>query len=105
MIKATAYYTPPTDPSAFDEHYAAVHVPLARRLPGLVRFESGKVLATADGSPAPYHRTADLYFEDMDAAGAAFTSDIGVETGRDARELAERTGSQFSLTFTAVDPS
>lgn len=103
MMKVTALYTPPTDPTAFDEHYAAVHVPLARSMPGLVRFESSRAVGTADGSPAPFHRTADLYFEDMAAVQAGFASEQGVQTGKDAASLAGRTGSTLTIMISEVD--
>lgn len=105
MMKITALYTPPTDPAAFDEHYAAVHLPLAASMPGLARMESAKAVGTPDGSPAPYHRTADLYFEDMDAIGAAFGSEAGRATAKDAGDLAARTGSTLTLMISEVDGS
>ena len=103
MMKVTAMYTPPSDPAAFDEHYTAVHVPLAQGLPGLVRMETAVMVGTPDGSPAPYHRTADLYFEDMDAVGAAFASEQGRTTAADAASLAERTGSTLTLMVSRVE--
>lgn len=103
MMKITALYTPPTDPAAFDEHYLSTHLPLASTLPGLVRMESARVVGTPDGSAAPYHRTADLYFEDMDAVGAAFESDSGRATAEDAGTLAARTGSSLTLMICQLD--
>ncbi len=105
MMKITAMYTPPTDPDAFDEHYAAVHIPLVHQLPGLVRLETARAVGTPDGSPAPYFRTADLYFQDMDAVGAAFGSEPGQKAAQDAGELAARTGSTLSLMMSEIDAS
>lgn len=103
MMKITALYTPPSDVEAFEAHYLPVHAPLAQTLPGLVRMETSRAVGTPDGSPAPFHRTADLYFEDMDAIGAAFASEQGRATAADAAELAQRTGSTLSLMVSAVD--
>ncbi len=103
MMRLTAFYTPPSDPAAFDEHYLAVHTPMAKRLPGLVRFESARSVGTPDGSPAPYHRTAELYFDSAADIDAAFASDLGKETAKDASDLAARTGSVFSLMVSEVD--
>ena len=43
MIKLTILYGKPTDPAAFDEHYATTHAPLAAKVPGVQRYEWGKV--------------------------------------------------------------
>jgi uncharacterized protein (TIGR02118 family) len=103
MMKITALYTPPSDPAAFDEHYVRVHIPLASTLPGLVRMETARQVGTPDGSPPPYHRTAELYFEDMAAVGAAFASEEGRATAKDANDLAARTGSSMTLMISEVD--
>ena len=103
MLKITALYTPPADPAAFDEHYTSVHAPLAATMPGLVRMETARQLGTPDGRPAPYHRTAELYFADMAAVQAAFASDEGRATAQDASDLASRTGSTMTLMISEVD--
>ena len=103
MMKLSALYTPPADPAAFDEHYVAVHVPLAAAMPGLLRMETARGIGTPDGSPAPYSRTADLYFASSEAIAAAFASDEGRATARDAGQLAKRTGSTLTLMISEVD--
>lgn len=103
MMKLLVLYTPPAQVEEFDSHYTSVHIPLVDTMPGLVRAETAVVVATPDGSPAPYHRVAALYFEDSDAMGAAFASDAGKRTAQDAAELAARTGSTVSMLVTVVD--
>ena len=103
MMKLMVLYTPPAQVEEFDSHYTAVHVPLVAAMPGLVRAETAVVVATPDGSPAPYHRVAALYFEDGDAMGAAFASEAGKSAARDAAELAGRTGSTVSMLVTVLD--
>lgn len=102
-MKVTVLYTPPTDPAAFDEYYLSTHIPLAATLPGLLRMETARQVGTPDGSPSPYHRTADLYFEDMDAIGAAFGSTEGAAAAKDAADLAARTGSSTVFLISEVD--
>jgi hypothetical protein len=41
-------------------------------------------VGTPDGSPAPFRRVADLYFEDMEAVGAAFASEQAERACREA---------------------
>lgn len=88
MVKLVVAYGPPDDPAAFDQHYVNTHVPLAEKIPGLRRFEWGKVIGTPDGSPAPYHLIAELHFDDGEALQAAMSSSEGQETGGDVGNFA-----------------
>ena len=88
MVKLVVAYGHPEDPAAFDEHYASRHRPLAEKIPNLRRFEAGKVLGTADGSPAPYYFLAELWFEDADELQAAMGSAEGQAAGDDVATFA-----------------
>jgi len=39
MAKMTVIYQTPKDISAFEKHYFDVHIPLAKQLPGLIKYE------------------------------------------------------------------
>jgi hypothetical protein len=39
MAKMLVIYKTPADPEAFDRHYFEIHVPLAKKLPGLRRYD------------------------------------------------------------------
>ena len=86
MMKLTVLYGPPPDAAAFDQHYQDVHAPLARKIPGLTRFEAGKV-STLDGSEAPYYLMAQLWFEDMASFGTAMGSPEGAAAAADIENL------------------
>lgn len=103
MMKVTVLYTPPADADAFEAHYTSKHSPLVLQMPGLVRLETARQVGTPDGSPSPYYRTAELYFADMDALGAAFGSDPGKAAAKDAADLCARTGSTPTFLISAVD--
>ena len=60
MVKLTVLYGQPKDPAAFERYYLDTHTPIALKVKGLRRFEIAKVVGTADGSPSPYYRIADL---------------------------------------------
>ena len=81
-------YRTPADPQAFDEHYFNVHVPLAKRLPGLRRYEVSRrpILAPA-GDPEPY-LIGTLHFDDLAAIRAAFATPDGRACAADRRILA-----------------
>jgi uncharacterized protein (TIGR02118 family) len=88
MVKLVVAYGTPTDPAAFDAHYAETHAPLARAVPGLRQFEAGRVLGTPDGTPAPYYWIAELSFDDVGALQTAMGTPEGQAAGGDAANLA-----------------
>ena len=88
MVKLVVAYGAPTDPAAFDQYYASTHTPLVDLIPGLQRFERGKILGTPDGSPAPYYFLAQLYFDDLGAMQAALGSAEGAAAAGDVPNFA-----------------
>lgn len=88
MVKLVVAYGAPQDSAAFDAHYAETHVPLAEKIPGLRRFEYGKVLGTPDGSPAPYYLIAELYFDGPQEVQAALESEEGQAASGDLSNFA-----------------
>jgi uncharacterized protein (TIGR02118 family) len=87
-VKMVVLYTQPADREAFERHYLEVHGPLVDAIPGLVRWESAKVVAAADGGEPTYSRIAELYFEDQDALGASMSSPEGKATATDFQDIA-----------------
>lgn len=87
-VKVVVLYTPPDDPAAFDEHYLNVHMPMVHKVPGLLRAESAAFISAGDNGELTYHRTAELYFEDMAALGAGMSSPEGGATGEDYAAIA-----------------
>ncbi|RVW09397.1 EthD family reductase [Prescottella agglutinans] len=80
-------YGHPEDPDAFDVHYRATHIPLARRIPGLSGYTWGKCSALDGGSPA-YYSVATLCFPDAETMHAGLASKEMREAGRDVRNFA-----------------
>jgi len=88
MGRMVVIYNTPRDPAAFDKHYFEVHVPLAKRLPGLRRYEvSRRPIASLAGDREPY-LIGTLYFDSLDAIRSAFASPLGRECAADRRILA-----------------
>ena len=77
MVKLVVLYGPPTDPTAFEDHYANTHAPLALAVPGLKRFESGPVVGTPDDSAPPFQRIAELWFDSQEDLEAGLGSSEG----------------------------
>ena len=63
-VKLVVLYTQPDDPDVFERHYADVHIPMVRKIPGLERGETGVFIAEADGGDPIFYRIAELYFPD-----------------------------------------
>jgi uncharacterized protein (TIGR02118 family) len=70
-------YKTPRDPKAFDRHYFSVHVPMAKQLPGLRKYDvsRGSIVSPIGGS-TPY-LIATLHFDDVPAIRNAFDSPEG----------------------------
>lgn len=88
MVKLVVAYGVPADPSAFDEHYAGTHRPLAEKIPNVRRFEAGRVLGTPDGSAAPFYFMAELWFDDIEQLQAAMGSPEGQAAAADVGTFA-----------------
>lgn len=84
----TVIYKTPKDKIEFEKHYFDVHVPLAKKLPALNKYE------TSDGSiisPTGHTETyfiANLYFDSIDAIKEAFATEIGQQCAPDRKILA-----------------
>ena len=88
MVKLVVAYGAPEDPAAFEGYYTSTHIPLVQKIPGLRRFEAGKILATPDGSPPPYFYLAELSFDDVPALQAAMETPEGAAAGGDLANFA-----------------
>jgi len=97
MAKLVVIYGKPTDAAAFDRHYADIHVPIARQIPGLRDYEVSKGAVMTPAGPAEAHLIATLIFDDMAAIQAAFASPEGQRAAADVQNFA--TGGAQMLMF------
>ena len=77
MARLVVMYKTPRDAAAFDKHYFDRHVPLAKKIPGLRKYEVNKGAVATPAGPSGIHLVAILHFDDMAAVGRAFASDEG----------------------------
>ena len=77
----------PQNAAEFDRHYRAVHIPLAKKLPGLRRYTLSRNAAPIRGGD-PYYLIAELDFDDMASLRKAFQSPQGQATAADVASLA-----------------
>jgi uncharacterized protein (TIGR02118 family) len=89
MAQMIVLYKSPKDPATFDQHYATTHVPLAKKIPGLRKYEVSQGPIMTPFGPSPLRLVATLHFDDMQAMQTAFASPEGRAAGEDAQSLAD----------------
>jgi uncharacterized protein (TIGR02118 family) len=88
MARLVVMYRTPKDPAAFDRYYFASHVPIAKKIPGLRKYEvSEGPVATPTGASG-FHLVATLHFDDMAAIQRAFASPQGQAAAADVQTFA-----------------
>ena len=88
MARLVVLYKKPTDAAAFDRYYSETLIPIAKRLPGLRKFEISSGPVATPAGPSAFHLVATLEFDDMGAMQKAFASPEGQATAADVRNFA-----------------
>lgn len=101
MASLVVMYGTPNDPAAFDAYYREKHVPLAKTIPGLRRYEISRGPVMTPAGPAKVHLVAILHFDDLTAIQNAFASAEGQAAGADLQVFA--TGGADMLIFDSED--
>jgi uncharacterized protein (TIGR02118 family) len=89
MAKIVALYKRPADAAAFDAHYQKKHVPIAKKIPGLRRYEVSAGPVNTPTGDSPYHLVAILTFDSPAAIQAAFGSSEGQAAVNDFANFAQ----------------
>jgi uncharacterized protein (TIGR02118 family) len=87
MVRFIVLYDQPEDAGAFDRHYREVHIPLAKKLPGLRRYTISRNARPVRGGD-PYYLVAELDWDDIEALQRDFRSPEGQATAADVAKLA-----------------
>ena len=88
MARLLVMYKTPQDASAFDKHYFEKHVPIAKRIPGLRKYEVSRGAVASPAGASNYHLVAILQFDDVAAIQAAFASPEGKAAVDDLQNFA-----------------
>ena len=88
MADVVVLYKTPKDPVAFDKHYAETHIPLARKMPGLRKYQVSNGPVATPAGPSGLHLVAILTFDSMAAVQAAFGSAEGKAAAGDVPNFA-----------------
>ena len=89
MAKVLVLYKTPKSAEAFDKHYADVHIPLAKKIPGLKAYDISRGAVAAPGGPSNLHLVATLMFDTMDALKAGMGSAEGKAAAADLSNFAD----------------
>ncbi len=88
MAQLIVMYKTPREVAAFDKHYFEKHVPLAKKIPGMRKYEVSKGPVATPAGPSPYHLVATLRFDDIAAIQKAFASAEGQAAVADVQSFA-----------------
>src|SRR4029078_7737331 len=89
--------SPPDEREAFDRHYLEVHAPLVDRVPGLLAWDHGRLVAAVDGGDLPYYRIAPPPSRKQEALDAALGSAESQAAAEDYQNIAPPGSRMFSV--------
>ena len=88
MAQLSVMYKTPTDKAAFAKHHLENHVPMAKKIPGLRKYEISEGPVATPAGPSNYHLVALLQFDNMAAIQSAFGSPEGQAAAADLQNFA-----------------
>jgi uncharacterized protein (TIGR02118 family) len=88
VARLVVVYKTPKDTNAFDRHYFETHVPLAKKIPGLRKYEVSTGPVVSPAGPSGVHLMAILQFDDAAAIQRAFASLEGQAAAADVQTFA-----------------
>ena len=97
MAQLLVMYKTPKDSAAFDCYYFETHIPIARKIPGIRKYEVSQGPIVTPAGPSPVHLIATLHFDNLAAIQHAFASDAGKAAAADVQNFA--TGGVDMLLF------
>jgi uncharacterized protein (TIGR02118 family) len=89
MARLVVLYKTPKNAEAFDKHYASTHIPLAKKVPGLKKYDVSQGAIGTPAGPSGIHLVATLYFDSMDALKAGLSSPEGQAAAGDLANFAD----------------
>jgi len=94
-VKIIGFWTAPIDPAdipAFEADYMSNHVPIAARLPGLVRLGTMRVAEGWQGAEPEHYRIVEAEFESREALEASFSTPEFAAMRADRQRLVDTYG-------------
>ena len=88
MARLVVMYRTPKDPALFDRYYFETHVPIAKKIRGVRKYEVSQGPIATPGGPSGFHLVATLHFDNLAAIQAAFASPEGQAAAADVQTFA-----------------
>jgi uncharacterized protein (TIGR02118 family) len=88
MARLLVMYKAPKDAVAFDKYYFEKHVPIAKKIPGLRKYDVSQGPVVTPAGPSGLHLIAILTFDDLAAIQRAFASAEGQAAAADVQTFA-----------------
>jgi uncharacterized protein (TIGR02118 family) len=88
MAQLIVTYKTPKDPAAFDKYYAETHIALAKKIPGLRKFQISQGPVTSLTGASDAYLIAVLTFDSAAAIQAGLASPEGQEAAADVPKFA-----------------
>ncbi len=101
MARLVVLYKTPKDAAAFDKYYVEKHIPIAKKIPGLRKYDVSQGAVGSPGGASGVHLVATLHFDDLAAIQNAFASQEGQMAAADVQIFA--TGGADMLIFDTRD--
>lgn len=100
MAQLVVIYKTPADAAAFDAYYRDSHIPTAKKIPGLKRYDISSGPVASPQGDSGVHLIAILHFDTMADLQAALTSPEGQAAAGDLANFASG-GAEFLIFDTA----
>lgn len=88
MARLVVMYKTPTDAAVFDDYYFRTHVPIAKKIPGIRKYEVSRGPVLTPAGPSGLYLIATLHFDDVAAIANAFASTEGQAAAADVQKFA-----------------
>jgi uncharacterized protein (TIGR02118 family) len=89
MAKLVVLYKKAQNPAAFNQYYAEVHAPLAKRIPGLREYEISRSVVGGPQGESPYQLVAILTFDSLETLRLGLSSPEGQAAATDLANFAQ----------------
>jgi uncharacterized protein (TIGR02118 family) len=89
MARLLVLYKTPKNPEAFDRHYQSVHIPLAKKVPGLKRYDISTGGVGTPAGKSDVYLIATLHFDTIDALKTGLGSAEGQAAAGDLANFAD----------------
>lgn len=89
MARLLVLYKTPKNPAAFDKYYRSVHIPLAKKIPGLKHYGVSTGAVTTPTGDSDIHLVAALDFETVASLKLGLASPEGQAAAGDLANFAD----------------